>query len=120
VTPFHASMPKAREGSRLARIEKRTKFLLNGATYEHADPQPEHTPGSVTRFEHRMEPKVIAQVPLAGGGTAEVHGYATFYSPEWVDVVWTDENYQHFDCWVPAGGITRPYGDEGHGRDVSF
>lgn len=104
----------------VARIEKRTKFMLDAAEYEHADPLPDHPPGSVTRFEHRTEPHVIAQVPLAGGGTVEVHGYATFYSREWVDVVWTDDNFQHFDCWVPAADVRRPAEGAWHGRYVAF
>jgi hypothetical protein len=67
----------------VGRIDKRTRFVLDGAEYEHADPEPDHPAGSVTR---RTEPPVIAQVPLAGGGTVKVHGYAAFYSQEWVDV----------------------------------
>jgi hypothetical protein len=105
---------------RVGGIEKRTKFLLAGTVYEHADPQPDHRAGSVTRFEHRTEPHVIAQVPLAGGGTVEVHGYATFYSRAWVDVVWTDDNFQHFDCWVRAADVRRAPEDEGQGHYVAF
>lgn len=101
-------------------FDKPTKFVQDGTQYQHADPQPEHGTGSVTRFEPRTEPHVIAQVPLAGGGTVEVHGYATFYSKEWVCVVWTDENYQHFDCWVLAADVLRPGEGEWHGRYVQF
>jgi hypothetical protein len=104
----------------VGRIEKRTKFLLDGAEYEHADPVPDHPAGSVTRFEHRTEPHVIAQVPLAAGGTVEVHCYATFYSREWVDVVWTDDNFHHFDCWVRATDVRRPGEGEWQGRYVAF
>lgn len=104
----------------MGRIEKRKKFTLDGTTYEHSDPQPEHESGSVTRFEHRTEPEVIAQVPLDGGGTIEVHGYATHYNQEWVTVVWTDDNFQHFDCWTPAGDVRRPGEGEWRGRYVPF
>ncbi|TLM87194.1 hypothetical protein [Pseudarthrobacter sp. NamE5] len=101
-------------------FNKPTKFVLDGAEYEHADPHPEHESGSVTRFESRTEPEVIALVPLVGGGTVEVHGYATFYSKDWVDVVWTDEGAQHMSCWVPAPDVRRPDEGEWRGRYVQF
>ena len=94
--------------------------MLDRTMYEHANPEPELAAGSVRRFELGTEPEVIAQVPVAGGGTVEVHGYATFYSREWVDVVWTDDNFQHFDCWVPAADVRRPTEGEWHGRYVAF
>jgi hypothetical protein len=102
------------------RIEKRTRFTLAGVTYEHANPHPELPDGSVRRFPSKTEPEVIAQVPLLGGGTVEVHGYATHYNREWVAVVWNDDNNHHFDCWVPAGGVRRPGEGEWRGRYVAF
>ncbi|WP_461172259.1 hypothetical protein M1D93_14845 [Arthrobacter sp. Z1-9] len=99
-------------------FDKPTKFTLDGMEYEHADPQPEVNITDVTRFEHRTEPYVIAQVPLAGGGTVEVHGYATFYSQDWVDIVWTDDNSNHMGCWVPAADVGRPAEGEWRGRYV--
>lgn len=104
----------------VARIEKRTKFTLDGTTYEHANPRPELAAGSVRRFPAGTEPEVIAQVPLAGGGTVEVHGYATHYNREWVTVVWNDDNIQHLDCWAPAADVRRPGEGEWHGRYVAF
>jgi hypothetical protein len=102
----------------VGRIEKRTKFVLDGMTYEHANTEPELAAGSVRRFELGTEPQVIAQVPLAGGGTVEVHGYATHYNQDWVSVVWNDDNFQHFDCWTPAADVRRPMGGEWRGRYV--
>ncbi|MCU1568073.1 MAG: hypothetical protein JWQ56_3010 [Pseudarthrobacter sp.] len=104
----------------MALFDKPTKFTLDDAQYEHADLQPTVHVTGVTRFEHRTEPEVIAQVPLAGGGIVEVHGYATFYSQEWVDVVWTDDDYQHFDCWMPAKDVRRADEGEWRGRYVQF
>ena len=104
----------------VAQIEKRTKFLLDGKAYEHADPQPELPEGSVRRFVYGSEPKVIAQVSLAGGGTVEVHGYAAHYNQEWVNVVWTDDASDHLTCWVLAAGIRRPTEGEWRGRFVQF
>lgn len=97
-----------------------TRFVLDGIEYEHADPQPDVDVGRVTRFEHRTEPEVIAQVPLADGGTVEVHGYATFYTHDWVDLVWTDDKQQHLNCWVPAADVRRPAPGEWKGRYVQF
>lgn len=103
----------------MARIEKRTRFLQGGTTYEHADLQPDMLAGSVRRFTYGTEPHVIAQVPLAGGGTVEVHGYAAHYSSDWVIVEWNDDNVQHFSCWVPAADVRRPREGEWHGRFVA-
>lgn len=94
--------------------------MLDGTEYEHANPTPELAAGSVRRFVSGTEPHIIAQVPLAGGGTVEVHGYATHYTREWVAVVWNDDNIQNFDCWVPAADVRRPAEGEWRGRYVAF
>ncbi|TQJ60463.1 hypothetical protein FBY30_2731 [Arthrobacter sp. SLBN-83] len=101
-------------------FDNQTKFVQDGAEYEHADPRPEMPLGTVRRFVYGGEPEVIAQVPLAGGGTVEVHGYATHYTQEWVSVAWTDETFQYLNCWVPAAGVRRPGDGEWHGRYVEF
>lgn len=103
----------------LVEIVKRTKFLQGGTTYEMADPEPPLVPGSVSRFTWGTEPQVIAQVPLAGGGTVEVHGYATHYTQEWVSVQWNDDNIQNANCWVPAADVRRPAEGEWHGNYVA-
>lgn len=103
----------------MARIEKRTKFLQGGTTYEHADPHPDFASGSVRRFTYGTEPKVIAQVPLADGGTAEVHGYAAHYNNDWVSVEWNDDNIKHFSCWVHAADVRRPTEGEWRGHYVA-
>jgi hypothetical protein len=102
------------------RIEKRTKFMLDGTAYEHANPAPQLAAGSVRRFPAGTEPEVIAQVPLVGGGTVEVHGYATHYTQEWVTIEWNDDNIQHFNSWTPAADVRRPGEGEWHGRYVAF
>jgi hypothetical protein len=104
----------------VGRIEKRTRFTLARATYEHADPEPSLPEGSVRRFTLGAEPQVIAQVPLAGGGTVEVHGYATHYNQDWVSVTWNDDNVHQFDCWVPAADVRRPAEGEWRGHYVQF
>jgi len=97
-----------------------TKFVLADGEYEYADPRPELAPVTVRRFVYGGEPKIIAKVPLAGGGTVEVHGYATHYTQEWVAVVWTDEVMQHLNCWVPLVDVRRPAEGEWRGRYVQF
>ena len=104
----------------MALFEDQTKFVLDGAEYEHADPRPEITPGRVRRFVYGGEPKVIAKVPLAAGGTVEVHGYATHYTQEWVSLAWTDDVFSHCTCWVPAADVRRPGEGEWQGRYVQF
>ena len=97
-----------------------TLFVQDGTEYEHADPRPKLASGSVRRFVYGGEPKIIAQVPLQGGGTVEVHGYATHYSQDWVSVAWADEVYSHRTCWVPATEVRRPAEGEWRGRFVQF
>jgi hypothetical protein len=104
----------------VGRIEKRTRFTLAGTEYEHANTEPQLAAGSVRRFELGTEQQVIAAVPLADGGTCEVHGYATHYNQDWVTVVWTDDNFHHVGCWIPAADVRRPAAGEWHGRYVSF
>ena len=103
----------------VARIEKRTRFAQGGTTYEHADPQPDMPAGTVHRSTYGTEPHVIAQVPLAGGGTVEIHGYAAHYSKDWVSVEWNDDNIRQFVCWVPAADVRRPAEGEWSGRYVA-
>ncbi|GAA3399434.1 hypothetical protein GCM10011577_01100 [Pseudarthrobacter polychromogenes] len=104
----------------VARIEKRKKFQLDGTAYEHADPEPPLPAESVRRFKAGEEPKVIAQVPLAGGGAVEVHGYATHYTRDWVSMVWNDDEFHQFDCWTPAADVRRPGEGEWRGWFVAF
>ena len=101
-------------------FDDQARFVLDGAEYEHAAPRPEIAPGRVRRFVYGGEPKVIAKVPLAGGGTVEVHGYATHYTQDWVSLAWTDDVFSHCTCWVPATDVRRPAEGEWRGRFVQF
>lgn len=100
-------------------FDDQTKFVQDGAEYEHADPRPELAPGSVRRFVYGGEPKIIAQVPLAGGGTVEVHGYAEHWTKDEVVVVWRDDKFQHCSAWTPVEKVRRPDEGEWHGNYVS-
>lgn len=98
----------------------RLSSVHDGAEYEHTDPRPELTPGSVRRFVYGGEAKVIAQVPLKDGGTVEIQGYATHYNQEWVNVARTDDTFQHLTCWVQGADVRRAAEGEWRGRYVQF
>jgi hypothetical protein len=85
----------------VSRFETDRAFQMNGTMYEHADRRPDHTGHTVHRFTYKQEPEVIAQVPLVDGVPLEVHGYATFWTQEEVDVAWTDDRGSTYQCWVP-------------------
>lgn len=86
--------------------------------YEHADRRPDFSGQliQVRRFTYGEEPQVIAQVPLANGGTFEIHGYATHWTQDDVDVAWTDDRGSQYTCWVPADKVRRPSDGEWHGN----
>jgi hypothetical protein len=90
-------------------------FLLDGIAYEYVDVAPDHNGRTVRRFTYGEEPQVIALVQLAGGGNVEIHGYATFWSEQDVDVAWTDDQGSSFTCWVSASDVRRPVPGEWHG-----
>lgn len=89
---------------------------MGGTKYEIAFRQPDLEGVTVRRFTYGEEPQVIAQVPLATGGTLEVHGYAAHWTPHDVTVAWTDDHGREFSCWVLASDVRRPAPDEWHGR----
>ena len=91
-------------------------FILAGVRYEHAIREPQLEGVTVRRFTYGEEPCVIAQVPLAGGGVVEVHGYAQHWTPRDVVVAWTDDHGREHNCWVPASDVRRPDPSEWHGR----
>jgi hypothetical protein len=66
--------------------------VLDGTAYEHAERDPELAVGNVRRFENKTEPEVIAQVPLAGGGTVEVYAVAKRWNPARILVSWADDD----------------------------
>lgn len=97
-------------------FEVRRTFEMNGVVYEHAQRTPDFTGQTIRRFTYGEEPQVIAQLPLANGGTIEIHGYATHWTQDDVDVAWTDDTRTKYTCWVPAQDVRRPTADEWHGN----
>lgn len=91
---------------------------MDGVVYEHADRRPDFAGnmGTVRRFTYGEEPQVIAQVPLANGGTLEIHGYATHWTQDDVDVAWTDDRGSQYTCWVSVDDVRRPLANEWHGN----
>ncbi|WP_028264616.1 hypothetical protein [Arthrobacter sp. MA-N2] len=97
-------------------FEPRRIFEMNGTVYEHADRRPEFTGQTIRRFTYGEEPQVIALVPLVNGDTLEIHGYATHWTKDDVDVAWTDDGGSQYTCWVAAKDVRRPVAGEWHGR----
>lgn len=85
--------------------EMPTRFVLSGTEYDLAPRPAIARAGPVQWMTYGGEPKVVANVPLAYGGTVEVHGYATHYNQDWVTAVWTDDTFQHLNCWVPSAAV---------------
>jgi hypothetical protein len=83
--------------------------VLDGTAYEHAERDPELAVGNVRRFENKTEPEVIAQVPLAGGGTVEVYAVAKRWNPARILVSWADDNmHPHWRGPQPAMSAESP------------
>ena len=96
-------------------FQSRSVFEMDGVVYQHADRRPDFTGHTVRTFTYGEEPQVIAQVPLANGGTIEIHGYATHWTQDDVAVAWTDDRGSQHTCWVPATDIRRA-ADDWHGN----
>jgi hypothetical protein len=89
---------------------------MGGTDYEYIGGVPDHSGQTIKRFTYGQEPQVIALVPLADGGSVLVHGYATFWSQQEVEVAWTDDRGSEYSCWVPAGQLRWPEAGEWRGN----
>jgi hypothetical protein len=94
-------------------------FRQDGIDYEYEAEPPDLKGKEVRRFTYGQEPKVIAELDLAGGQTVEIHGYAEHWTKDEVAVAWSDDKVRHCRCWVPARKVRRPADDEWHGGYVS-
>ena len=50
----------------------------------------------------RGYPKVMAGLPLAAGGTVDVYGYASRWTPNETAVSWMDDADHSHWAWIPA------------------
>ncbi|MET4095043.1 hypothetical protein [Arthrobacter sp. UYCu712] len=82
-------------------------FTLDGVTHEYLMPDPDHGPDDTHSWTYGKYPKVMASVPLAGGGTLDVYAHAERWNPSHVLVAWRDDNDHSHWAWVPAGDVRR-------------
>lgn len=94
-------------------------FRLDGIDYTFEPVEPDLSGQDVRRFAYGEEPQVIAELELADGSTAKIHGYAEHWTKDEVSVAWTDDDVQLFHAWIPATKVTRPSAGEWHGDFVS-
>ena len=87
--------------------EAPTSFVLGGVTHEFADPGRQMPIGTVCTWTPGEWPKVHAQVPLQAGGTVEVYGEATAWTPEQIHIRWDDDNKDTCQAWLPAFDVRR-------------
>ncbi|WP_159702608.1 hypothetical protein [Arthrobacter sp. 18067] len=88
-------------------FDRPSKFSEAGQEYELAPSEYTFTHHDVQRFTYGQEPYVIAQVPVAGGSKVEVRALAVWWSATHVQIEWTDENMNMFNCWLPKADVKR-------------
>ena len=81
-------------------------FTLDGTTYDYlrSEPGPGEDPRS---WEYGHEPKVSADVPLAGGGTVTVYATANRWTATQLIVSWFDDDGHPHWAWVPSVNVRR-------------
>jgi hypothetical protein len=82
-------------------------FSLDGETFEYLKPDPGHSPEDAKSWEYGKYPKVLATLPLAGGGTVTVYAVAERWNPSHILVSWADDGRHAHWAWIPAGNVER-------------
>lgn len=82
-------------------------FTQDGTTYEYLKPIGSESHEDVQSWEYGHYPKVLAAVPLAGGGTVNVYGESSRWSSTHVSVSWVDDNQQTSWAWIPKANVRR-------------
>lgn len=82
-------------------------FAQDGTTYEYLKPTGFKSPEDVQSGEYGKYPKVLAAAPLADGGTADVYGESTRWSPTHISVSWVDHKGHTHSAWVPKENVRR-------------
>lgn len=82
-------------------------FTFDGVTYEYLRPDPGHQPEDAKSWDYGKHPKVMATVPLAGGGTVDVYAVAERWNPSHILVSWGDDDWHAHWAWVPAGNVRK-------------
>lgn len=82
-------------------------FILDGISYTYARPdRPPAEPEEVQSWEYGNYPKVQATI-LTDGGTLDVYGEVTRWSPTHIIVEWADDNKHRYWTWVPKEDVRR-------------
>lgn len=81
--------------------------IFDGTTYEYLIPLGFKRSEDVQSWEYGHYPKVLAAVPLAAGGTGDVYGESTRWSPTHISVQWVDHDGHTNWTWVPKANVRR-------------
>lgn len=82
-------------------------FTLDGETHEYLRPDPDHQPEDTKSWAYGNFPKVLAALPLAGGGTVAVYAVAESWNPSHILVSWADDGRHAHWAWIPADNVER-------------
>jgi hypothetical protein len=82
-------------------------FTQDGTTHEYLKPSGFKKPEEVLSWVYGQYPKVVAAVQLAGGGTVDVYGESTRWSPTHISVSRVDDNDQMCWAWILKAGVRR-------------
>jgi hypothetical protein len=81
-------------------------FTLDGTTYEYLTP--DGGPVEETRsWEYGKYPKVMATIPLTGGGTIDVYAQAARWTPTHILVAWSDDTNHPHTAWIPKANVRK-------------
>lgn len=80
-------------------------FTLDGETHEYLMPDPGHAPEDTQSWMYGQRPKILASLPLAGGGTVDVYAHADRWNPSHILANWLDDERHAHWAWIPAGNV---------------
>ncbi|AYR00915.1 hypothetical protein PP636_gp58 [Arthrobacter phage Hestia] len=80
-------------------------FTLGGVAYEYVAPPPPAR--LIQSWEYPHWPHVEAAVQLVGGGSVQVYGEASRWSPDQVHVRWADDKGHFHASWLPNANVRR-------------
>lgn len=84
-----------------------SSFTQDGMTYEYLTPEGFRSHEEVQGWEYGHYPKVLAAVPLAGGGSVDIYGESQNWSPTHIAVSWVDEAGHTHWAWIPKARVRR-------------
>lgn len=94
-------------GTQRGYIRPMPTFTLDGFQYDYLDPKLEGDPEDVHSWEDGKWPRVEAAVPLATGGTVNVHAVASRWGRGLVRVGWEDDNGHRHSAGISTANVRR-------------